>query len=164
MLPPRPMCTAETSWSRAPSALSVPETGPRLDQGISQGSSLQAGGWFPRCRISAVNTGERFFWSSYLQFWNNPTFQPGAGTGANLWTLVATEDRGQARKRSVGHSSVLSSSDKSGNEGRKPRMPCGVWGRIDIIAAFPGPGRTLCLGIFFLRKSQSSHHINTRQH
>lgn len=70
----------------------------------------------------------------------------------------------QVRKRSVGHSSLLSSSDKSGNEGRKPRMPCGVWGRIDIIAAFPGPGRTLCLGIFFLRKSQSSQHINTRQH
>lgn len=49
-------------------------------------------------------------------------FQMGAGMVANLQTLIATEGSRPGRKRSAGHSSVLSNNDKSRNEGRKPRM------------------------------------------
>lgn len=86
-----------------------------------------------------------------------------AGTGATLHTLVVTEGHGQGRKRPAVCSSVLSSKDKSGNEGRKPRMHR-EGGRMGVIVAFPGPGCTFGFGTLFLTKSQCSHHKHTHRH
>ena len=100
-----------------------------------------------------------------LQFQNTSMLQIGAGTAANLQTLIATEGSGPGRKRSAGHSSALSNNDKARNEGRKPRMHGGRGpGGMGFTAAFPGPGCTLCFGTLSLTKSQCSHHINIRRH
>lgn len=74
-----------------------------------------------------------------------------AGTGANLQPWQPQKDMGKEGDDQF-HSPVLSSKDKSGNEGRKPRMHQ-EQGRMGVIAAFPGPGCTLCFGTLFLKKA-----------
>lgn len=81
-------------------------------------------------KLKAVLPDPRSLQSTLKKGFSEPTtsnseiipVQVRAGRGANLPTPVATEGHGQGRTRPAVCSSVLSSKDKSGNEGRKPRM------------------------------------------